>query len=87
MTIRAGIAIFFNDGSKMSFVFPDQNVDKHTIAQRTEKILQGQFLVIEADGSVFMFPVGSIKYIEIAPSPEHLPESAIRGARLTGHDG
>ncbi|MBS1173493.1 MAG: hypothetical protein H6R12_2323, partial [Proteobacteria bacterium] len=26
MTIRAGIAIFFNDGSKMSFVFPDQNV-------------------------------------------------------------
>jgi len=84
MTIRAGIAIFFNDGSKLSFVFPQQDVDKHTYAQRMERLLQGQYLMIEAEDSLFMFPVTSIKYIEISPTPEHLPETVIRRAQLAG---
>lgn len=77
------LTIHFIDGTKLSFSFPQQAADEYAILHKVEELQKHQHLVVEADGSVMIFPLSSIKYIQVQPAPTKLPSNAIRGATIT----
>lgn len=75
------LTIFFNDGTKLSFAFPQQ-AQAHEVATRMEEFLKREHLKIEADGVLFLFPLTSVKYVQAAPVPAALGDDVIRGATV-----
>ncbi len=75
------LTIFFIDGSKLSFAFPQQ-ADRHQVVRRMEELLKNETLKIEADGVLFLFPLSSIKYVQAIPAPDSLGDGVISGASV-----
>lgn len=77
------MTIHFTDGSKLSFDFPAvQDIDRHSLSARIQELLKDQYLLLEVDGSLMMFPFTNIKYIQSYPAPDPVPASALKGATL-----
>ena len=74
--------IHFNDGSEMRFVFPKQTDESSNIVTGLKKLLQGDQLLVDVEGVLYMFPFTNIQYIRISPSPSKLPDTTIKGAML-----
>ena len=77
------MTIHFNDGTRLGFSFPPQVKSDMHIVSKMQKLMDGRWLSLEVDGDLFMIPVDSIKYVQAHPAPEKLPETVIRGARMT----
>jgi len=84
MSEKRGLTIHFTDQTKMSFEFDKKVADESTVISRLEKILDKPYLMIEAEGAVLLFPMTSVKYLQTYPGPTHLPDYAIKGARIVG---
>ena len=82
------LTLHFVDGSRLAFDFPEQTSHQHARQIKVADFLVSKHLVIEAEGSVLIFPVTSIKYmalsLPIAPrkGATALPRHAIVGARI-----
>ncbi|HZZ94601.1 MAG TPA: hypothetical protein VFE23_18705 [Usitatibacter sp.] len=80
--------LHFNDGSKLSFDFPEQIANAAGKQLRLADFMASKHVVVEAEGQVFVFPVGSIKYIALSVPTRSketlgaLPRHAITGARV-----
>jgi len=70
-----------NDGSKISIVF-EQQTGADVMAGRVREAIDAGQLAFEADGDLFIVPMTSIKYVQVHPAPEKMPNTVIRGARL-----
>jgi hypothetical protein len=82
MTKKRFLTVHFTDGSKLSMSFPQQTDDFSQIANRVQKALDANQLAIELDGELFVIPMNNIKYLQVNPTPEKLPDSVIRGGAL-----
>ena len=80
MAEKRYMTIHFMDGTKAAYDFPKQVDDKSSIASRMAKLMDMQYIIIEADDSVNFYPVSNIKSIQFYPVPDILPDTAIRGA-------
>jgi hypothetical protein len=83
-----GLTITFMDGTKISFGFPQQGLNAAAKQLKVEEFLKSPFLMVIADGSLMMFPVGNIKSIQMPVAKEEmeqvrLPAHVIRNATLT----
>jgi hypothetical protein len=76
------MTIHFTDGSKLSVAFPTQSQDDVLMASKIQKALDANQLAIDVDGEMFVIPMNSVKYLQVTPAPEKLPDSVIRGATL-----
>lgn len=85
------LTLHFVDGSKLTFEFPRQTDNEAARQMKVADFLTAKNLVVEAEGSVLVFPVANIKYIALngpAPlaakgrQPTGLPRHAILGARI-----
>jgi len=84
------LTVHFNDGSKLGFEFPEQGPNAAAKQLKIADLLAGKHLVIEAEGSLMVIPVTSIKYLTLsAPDAkrksegkEGLPRHTILGARI-----
>jgi hypothetical protein len=76
------IIIFFTDGTNLKFGFPRQLDDTSQIGTMLKKALNEKQLVLEVDDIMFTIPFVNVKYIQVYPCPEKLPDTAIRGATL-----
>ena len=81
MPSNRGMTIYFTDGNKVCFDFPEQ-MNPSTVTKQTEDLLKGQYIMIEADGALFLYPLYNIKSIQIYPVPDVLPANVVRNARL-----
>ena len=89
MDAQHSMTLHFNDGTKLVFDFPSQSANAAARQLKLADFLSGKHLLVEASGRVLIFPVTSIKYIEL-PLPEgkavekslNLPKHLIRGARI-----
>ncbi len=81
MIENRALVIHFNDSTEISFIFPKQT-DDSSVARKIREVLSSQQFVVEADGSLFVIPHTSIKYVQIYPSPDKLPDNVIKGATL-----
>ena len=79
---RRFLTVHFIDGSKISISFPQQIKDPAMMASKVQKALQANELAFEADGDLIVIPTANIKYLQVHPAPEKLPESVVQGARL-----
>lgn len=82
MTKKRFLTVHFTDGSKLSMSFPQQTDDFSQIADRVQKALDANQLAIELEGEMFVIPMNNIKYLQVNPAPEQLPDSVIRGGAL-----
>jgi len=84
------LTLHFNDGSKISFDFPEQAENVTARQLKIAEFLTSKHLIVEAEGSILIFPVANIKYIAIsgpmgatpARTAVALPKHMIRGARI-----
>lgn len=76
------MSINFIDGTEMRFDFLIQDLDFVSLGEAIEKAVDSNKLVLEVEGVMYVFPYSNIKYIRVSPSPEVLPDIAVRGVRL-----
>jgi hypothetical protein len=78
------MTIHFNDGTRLSFEFPQQAGDAYSVTTRLQEALKAQYLLVDCEGSLMMFPFANIKYVQAHPAPSPAPANAIQGAKLVG---
>ena len=66
----------------MSVTFPNQNEFAHQIVRKQKEALDANQLAIEIGNELFVIPMSSIKYLQIRPTPDELPDTVIQGATL-----
>lgn len=76
------MTLYFTDGSKATFQFPQQVTDPHSVTRRVEDLLKHQYLMIAADGALMLYPLQNIRSIQVYPAPDKLPENCIKGATI-----
>ncbi len=82
------MTLHFNDGSKMTFEFPEQTKNAAARQLKLAEFMSGKNVLVEAEGQVMLFPMTSIKYIAFhSSSPAFfkgtaLPRHAIVRARI-----
>ena len=88
------LTLHFTDGSKLSFDFPEQSTNLTARRLKLTDLMAGKHLVVEADGSVLIFPVANIKYMALSvpmlgkkDAAASLPGHAIIGARIRSEKG
>jgi len=86
-----GLTVHFNDGSKVSYGFPEQAANDAARQIRMQEFLKSPYLMVIADGVLNAFPVANIKVIQMAVDEKmveevRLPAHVIRGATLTRGD-
>jgi len=82
MKNKRWMTIFFTDGTKLKFDFPKQRDDTRNIGAMIKKAMNQNQLILEVEGTMFTIPFVNVKYIQVYPCPEKLPDTAIRGAKL-----
>ncbi len=82
MEDKRWMTIFFTDGTNLKFGFPRQLDDTSKIGTMLKKALNEKQLVLEVEDMMFTIPFVNVKYIQVYPCPEKLPDTAIRGAVL-----
>ena len=76
------MTIHFIDGTKLPLEFPAQGESAHNLTQRVQELLRDQYMLAEVDGSLMMFPLANIKYVQVSPAPAVVPANALKGATL-----
>jgi len=89
MPMERTLTLHFIDGSKISFEFGAQADNAAARQVKLADFMTSKHLVVEAEGSVMIFPVNNIKYMAFnvpmlttKGSPAALPRHAIVGARI-----
>jgi hypothetical protein len=54
------VTVYFGDGTRRSFLFPQQSVPDQGLTGKIDDLLDRDYLSIEADGSVMVFPFSCI---------------------------
>ena len=73
------LTIYFIDGSEMSLTFPKQGGNPLLLAKRVQEALDADQLAIETGDQLLVIPKSKVKYFQMSPIPEELPETVIRG--------
>lgn len=81
-TDKRRMTIYYTSGDKQVFEFPKQTDQKALIAGAIKELMDSKALMIELEDRTLVIPFSSIRSVEISPSPEKLPLTAIKGARL-----
>ena len=76
------LVIHFMDGSKIDARFPRQTTDPIKVAQNIRKAMDLDKLTIEMEGQLMLIPLANVKYLQVSPAPDNLPEGVIKGASL-----
>lgn len=82
------LTLHFTDGTKLTFDFVAQTPNAAARQLKLADFLTSKHLVVEAEGSLLIFPVSSIKYMALSGAgPKgntvtQLPKHAITGARI-----
>ena len=82
MSNERNIMIFFTDGSDLALTFPKQEGNPHLLAKRVQAALDSRQLAFEIDNELLVIPTNNIKYLQINPRPEMLPETVIVGGAI-----
>jgi len=84
MTRNGTMVIFFMDGSKITLTYPRQaKTDTATMASNVRKAIDQDKLTVEAEGELLVIPMRNVKYVQVSPAPDALPQGVLGGARLS----
>ena len=76
-------AIFhFTDSTTLALEWPKQDTSGMVfLSEAIRKAIESERLLVEVEGNLVIIPMRNVKYIELLPVPEQLPEGVIRNAR------
>ncbi len=79
----AHMAIHFMDGTKIVFKYPElTDTEASMIASKVKKALDQDKIVVQTYDSVIVIPVANIKYIQVTPPPDALPDGILKNAQI-----
>ena len=76
------LTLFFTDGSELALSLPKQAGNPHLLAKRVQSALESPTLAFEIDNELLVIPTHNIKYLQLKPCPEMLPETVIVGGAI-----
>jgi hypothetical protein len=75
--------LFFMDGTKMNLRWPRQaGADSSTIATNIKNALDSDKMMVEVDNQLLVIPMRNVKYFQISPAPEKLPQGVLKGVQI-----
>jgi len=76
-------AVFhFTDSTTLALEWPKQDTQGIVfLSEALRKAIESERLLVEVEGNLTVIPMRNVKYIELIPVPEQLPEGVIRNAR------
>ena len=74
------LTIKFIDGSEQKFTFPRQSDGVDTVTDINEAV-DKNYLLVEIEDKTLIFPIQSILYCAVSPSPSQLPSHTIKNAK------
>ena len=81
--IQRRAVIHFIDNTTLALEWPKQDDSGHVfLSEAFRKAIEARQLLIEVDGNLLVIQAASVKYVELIPAPEALPEGVIRHAQL-----
>jgi hypothetical protein len=83
MEDKRKIEIWFMDNTSFKYSFEPEGGDMKEVMHRVSNALDADKLVLESKGDLFVIPISNIKYIQVSPAPEHLPEGIFRNVNIT----
>jgi hypothetical protein len=79
----AHMTIHFMDGTKIVFRYPKlKDREASTIASKVKKALSQDKIVVQTYDSVIVMPVSNVKYIQVTPLPDALPDGILKHAEI-----
>lgn len=79
------MVIHFMDGTKLMFKYSGlTDTEASMIASKVKKALDQDKIVVRTYDSVIVMPVANIKYIQVTPPPDVLPEGILQNAEIVG---
>jgi hypothetical protein len=79
----AHMIIHFMDGTKIVFKYPKlTDKEASTIASKVKKALDQDKIVVQTFDSMIVMPVSNIKYIQVTPPPDALPDGIFKNAEI-----
>jgi hypothetical protein len=79
----AHMVIHFMDGTKIMFKYPKLTErEASTMASKIKKALDQDKIVVQTFDSMIVMPVSNIKYIQVTPPPDALPEGIFKNAEI-----
>ena len=76
------LVIHFTDGTKLDAEAAAQTEDPLKAVQNIRRAMDADKIMIEIEGQLFLIPLNNVKYLQVSPAPDKLPEGVIQGARL-----
>ena len=74
--------IHFTDASTLDLEWPKQDTKGHVfLSEAIRKAIESERLLVEVEGNLLVIPMRNVKYVELIPVPEQLPDGVIRNAR------
>jgi hypothetical protein len=82
MNIHRRAIFHFTDDSTLALEWPKQDSSGHVfLSEALRKAVEARQLLVEADGRLLVIQMANVKFVELIPAPEALPEGAIRQAQ------
>ncbi|MFZ5570227.1 MAG: hypothetical protein ACOZF0_07475 [Thermodesulfobacteriota bacterium] len=79
----AHMVIHFMDGSKIVFEYDKlDGREDASIASKVKKALEHDKIVVQTYDSMIVIPVANVKYIQVTPAPDALPEGILKNAEI-----
>lgn len=83
MIKTACMVIHFMDGTKIVLRYPDlSDKEASIIASKVQKALDRDKIVVQTNDSILVMPVANIKYIQVTPPPDALPDGIFKNAEI-----
>ena len=74
--------VHFTDASTLDLEWPKQDTKGHVfLSEAIRKAIESERLLVEVEGNLLVIPMRNVKYVELIPVPEQLPDGVIRNAR------
>ena len=84
MSVTVSMTVYFVDGTKAIFEYPQQaGADQAAVVANVKRAIESERLVLEVDGDLIVIPIRSVKYVQVSPAPRHLPSGILRGAHVS----
>ena len=81
---KATATIHFMDGSKLNISYPRlSGRNSPAIANAVGKAIEDEKLAIATSSKLLIIPTCNIKFIEVSPVPDSLPETVLRDAEIS----
>ena len=76
------LTVHFTDGTKIDAQAPGHTGDPAAMTRNVRKAMDADKPMLELDGQLLMIPLANVKYVQVSPSPESLPDGVLTGASL-----